>query len=105
MFTRVVEIKTKPGKAREVCNTVHDKILSTLKAQSGFIDEMVLVSDTEGILALSIWKTREDADRYSREHYAEVSELINHLVHGAPKVHTFDIETSTFHKIAKGKPA
>jgi hypothetical protein len=35
MFTRVVEIKTKPGKAREVCNTVHDKILSTLKAQPG----------------------------------------------------------------------
>jgi len=43
----VVEIKTKSGKAREVCNTVHDKILSTLKAQPGFIDEMVLVSDTE----------------------------------------------------------
>lgn len=105
MFTRVVEIKTRPGKAREVCNTVHDKILSTLKAQPGFIDEMVLVSDTDGILAMSIWKTREDADRYSREHYAEVSELISHLIHGAPKVHTFDIETSTFHKITKGKPA
>lgn len=105
MFTRVVEIKTKPGKAREVCNTVHDKILSTLKAQPGFIDEMVLVSDTEGILAMSIWKTMEDADRYSREHYAEVSELISQLIYNAPKVHTFDIETSTFHKITKGKAA
>ncbi|HET7185960.1 MAG TPA: antibiotic biosynthesis monooxygenase [Terriglobales bacterium] len=102
MFTRVVEIKTKPGKAREVCQTVHGKILSTLKAQPGFVDEMVLVSDSEGILAMSIWKTREDADRYSREHYAEVNELIRHLVHSAPKVHTFDVETSTFHKIAKG---
>jgi quinol monooxygenase YgiN len=105
MFTRVVEIKTKPGKAREVCNTVHEKILSTLKAQPGFVDELVLVSETEGILAMSIWKTREDADRYRREHYAEVSELIRHLVHGAPKVHTYDIETSTFHKIVKGKAA
>jgi quinol monooxygenase YgiN len=105
MFTRVVEIKTKPGKAREVCQTVHAKIFSTLQAQPGFVDEMVLVSDSEGILAMSIWKTREDAERYNREHYAEVSELIRHLVHSAPKVHTFDVETSTFHKIAKGNAA
>jgi quinol monooxygenase YgiN len=103
MFARVVEIKTKPGKAKEVCSTVHNKILSTLKAQPGFVDELVLVSDSEGILAMSLWKTREDADRYSHEHYAEVSELINHLVHSAPKVHTFDIETSTFHRVTATK--
>src|SRR5512146_2445886 len=102
MFARVVEIKTKPGTAREVCSTVHHKILSTLKAQPGFVDELVLVSDSEGILAMSLWRTKADADRYIREHYAEVSELIKDQVHSAPKVHTFDVETSTFHKIAKG---
>lgn len=102
MFARVVEIKTKPGMAKEICKTLHDKILSTLKAQPGFVDEIVLVSDSEGILAMSLWRTREDADRYRAEHYAEVSELIKHKVHSAPKVHTFDVETSTFHKIVKG---
>lgn len=102
MFARVVEIKTKPGSAKEVCRTMHTRILSTLKAQPGFVDELVLVSDSEGILAMSLWKTQADADRYSREHYAEVNELIKHQVHSAPKVHTYDVETSTFHKITKG---
>lgn len=105
MFVRVVEVKTKPGKAREVCGTLHEKVLSTLKAQTGFQDEIVLVSDVEGILALSFWKTKDDAERYSHEDYAKVNELIQHLVHSKPKVHAFDVETSTCHKITKGKAA
>jgi len=105
MFVRVVEVKTKPGNAREVCSMLHEKVLSTLKAQTGFVDEIVLVSDAEGILALSFWKTREDAERYSHEDYAKVSDIIQHLVHSKPKVHAFDVETSTCHKIAKGKAA
>jgi len=105
MFVRVVEVKTKSGKAREVCSMLHEKVLSTLKAQTGFVDEIVLVSDTEGILALSFWKTREDAERYSREDYAKVNDMIQHLVHNKPTVHAFDVETSTCHKITKGKAA
>jgi len=105
MFVRVVEVKTKPGKAKEVCGTLHDKVLSTLKAQPGFVDEIVLVSDAEGILALSFWKTNEDAERYSHADYAKVSELIQHLVNSKPKVHAYNVETSTCHKITKGAAA
>jgi len=105
MFVRVVEVKTKPGKAKEVCSTLHEKILSTLKAQAGFVDEVVLVSDQEGILALSFWKTKEDAEQYKREDYSKISEIIQHLVHSKPKVHAYDVETSTCHKITKGKAA
>jgi hypothetical protein len=105
MFVRVVGVKTKPGKAREVCGMLHEKVLSTLKAHTGFVDEIVLVSDVEGILALSFWKTKEDAERYSHEDYAKVSELIKHLVHSKPTVHAFDVETSTCHKIKKGVAA
>jgi heme-degrading monooxygenase HmoA len=105
MFVRVVEVKTKPGKAREVCGKLHTEVLSTLKAQPGFVDEVVLVSDAEGILALSFWKTKADAERYSHEDYSKVAEIIQHLVHSKPKVHAFDVETSTCHNIAKGKVA
>jgi heme-degrading monooxygenase HmoA len=104
MFVRLVEVNTKPGKAKEVCSMLHDKVLSTLKAQAGFVDEIVLVSDAEGIRALSFWKTKEDSERYNRADYAKVNELIQHLVHSAPKVHAFDVETSTCHQIAKGLP-
>jgi heme-degrading monooxygenase HmoA len=105
MFVRVVEVKTKPGKAREVCDMLHEKILSTLKAHVGFVDEVVLVSDAEGILALSFWNTKEDAERYSHQDYSKVNELIQHLVHSKPTVHAYDVETSTSHKITKGRAA
>ncbi len=105
MFARVIEVKTEEGKAREVCARIHDRVLSALKAQPGFVDELVLVSNKEGILAVSFWKTKEDADRYGRERYAQVGEVVEHQAHSVPRVHTYDVETSTVHKIAHGKAA
>jgi len=105
MFTRVVEVRTKPGRAKELCHTIHERVLSALKAQPGFVDEIVLISDTEAerVLALSFWKTKEDAERHSHEQYSQIKEMIQHEVHSAPKVHMYTVETSTAHKIAKGK--
>jgi heme-degrading monooxygenase HmoA len=107
MFTRVVEIRTKAGKAEELCHKIHNRILTILKAQPGFVDEIVLVSATEAdrVVALSFWKTQEDAERYSVDQYAQIRDLIENQVHTAPKVHTFKVETSTTHKIARGRAA
>ena len=71
MFTRVVELISKQGKARELSSTINDKIVPILKKQAGCVDEIVLVSDADSnrVLALSFWKTREDAERYQREQY------------------------------------
>jgi len=107
MFARVVEIKTKPGKAEELCHTIHNRVLTLLKNQPGFLDEIVLVSDTEAdrVLAMSLWKSKEDAELYSRAYYSKIREIIYHQIHAEPKVHTFNVDTSTFHKIVKGKAA
>src|SRR5438552_16069546 len=50
MYTRVVELTTKPEKARELCAANDDKVLPILKKQAGFVDETVLASDTESIV-------------------------------------------------------
>ncbi len=107
MFTRVVEITTKSGKAHEVANTIHDKVLPILKKQTGFLDELVLNSDTESnqILALSFWNTREDAERYDREQYPKINEMLSQHLATAPVVRTYNVHTSTTHKIAAGKAA
>jgi heme-degrading monooxygenase HmoA len=107
MFARVVEIKTKPGKAKDLCHTIHNKVFKTLKVEPGFVDEIVLISDTEAdrVVAVSFWKTKEDAERFGREQYPKIYETIQHHFHTAPKVHTFSVETSTTHKIARGQAA
>jgi heme-degrading monooxygenase HmoA len=85
MFTRVVAVRTKPGKARDLSKTIHDKILPILEDQPGFVDEILLVSDTEPdkILALSFWESQQDAERYTHEQYPRINELISPLVESA----------------------
>jgi hypothetical protein len=107
MFARLVEIKTKRGKAKALCHTIHKKVLSILGAQPGFVDEIVLISDTEAdrVVAMSYGKTKADAEKYRRNWTAKVRTVIGHQVHSIPRVRTFGVETSTVQKIAGGKRA
>jgi len=107
MFTRVVELISKQGKSRELSSTINDKIVPILKKQAGFVDEIVLVSDVESnrVLALSFWKTSEDAERYQREQYNSVRATLQSLLEAEPVVRTFEVHTSTGHKITAGKAA
>ena len=107
MFTRVVEVSSKPGKSHETANAINEKVLPILRQQVGFIDETVLTSDTEPnrVVALSFWKTKEDADRYQREQFKKVTEILSNLIESPPVVRTFNVHTSTPHKIAAGKAA
>ena len=85
MFSRVVAVRTKPEKARQFAKTIQDKVLPILEEQPGFVDEIILVSDTQPdeILALSFWKSQQDAERYTHEQYPRINELISHLVDSA----------------------
>jgi len=107
MFTRVVEINAKSGKASELAATIHEKVLPILKKQTGFVDEAVLISDTEPnrIIGLSFWNSKQDAERYHREGYPKVNEILSPLLEGSPVIRTFNVHTSTTHRIAAGKAA
>ena len=107
MFTRVVEITSKAGKARDLTRTVNEKVLSILKNQPGFMDEITLISDEDPnrILAISFWKSKEHADAYNRDQYSVVRETMSNLIEGTPQVRTFEVEQSTLHKISAGKAA
>jgi heme-degrading monooxygenase HmoA len=107
MFTRTVEVITKSGKGKELANTINDKVLPILKKQTGFVDETVLVSDAEPnrILALSFWNRKEDAERYHGEQYPAVHEMVRHLLEAEPVIRSFNVDSSTTHKIVAGKAA
>jgi heme-degrading monooxygenase HmoA len=107
MYTRVVEITSKSGKARDLCNIIEEKVVPVLKKQTGFVDETVLVSDAEPnrVLGLSFWNRKEDAERYHREQYPQIQEILKHLLEADPLIRTFDVESSTTHRIAARKAA
>ena len=105
MFTRIVELTTKPGRNRQLADAIDEKVVPILKKQKGFVDEAVFVSDKEGnrVLALGFWKTKEDAEQYHRAEYQKVHDTIRHLLEAEPVIRTFDVHTSTVHKIGAGK--
>ena len=107
MFTRMLQIRTKPGKGLEYSNIIHDKVLPILKRQPGFVDEITLVSTTNSDrgIALSFWASEADAERYHREQFAAVSEIMRPLLETPAKVETFTVDIFDTHKIAKGKAA
>ncbi len=107
MFTRVVELTSKSGKSKELADTITEKAVPILKKQRGFVDETVLVSETEPtrVLGLSFWNSKEDAEQYHREQYPKIHEMLKHLLETEPAIRTFEVHTSTTHRIAAGKAA
>jgi hypothetical protein len=103
----MVEVTCKPGKTKELNILVQDKVIPILRKQTGFVDEITLSSDTEPnrTIALSFWNTREDAERYNRNEFARINELMQPLLESSPVVKTFIVENSTVHKLAAGKAA
>ncbi len=107
MFTRIVECHVKPGHKQEATTRMTNEVLPILQKQPGFVDMIGLVdeNDPERLVALSFWKSKEDAERYHREHFTHVSDLLKPLLTSTPKVETYNVETSTSHRIAAGKAA
>jgi quinol monooxygenase YgiN len=107
MFTRVVELRCKAGKTNAVASLTNEKLLPILRKQQGFQDEITLVSNTNPnrMLAISFWKKRDDAERYQREQFSQIAEMLRPLCEGEPAISTYDVNTSTVHNIHVGKAA
>ena len=101
MYARCVFIQLKPNCSMEFTKHVEEKIIPMLCKQKGFKDEISFVAESgNDAFTFSLWDTKESADAYNREHYAEVSKMLEKLVIGTPKVDTYEVSNSTFHKIS-----
>ena len=107
MFTRIVECHVKPEKKDEFTRKLNQDVLPVLQKQPGFVDLIGLndENESEHIVAISFWKSKEDADRYHREQYNRISDQLRPLVKQEPTVRTYTVNTSTSHKIAAVKAA
>jgi heme-degrading monooxygenase HmoA len=102
MYTRIVECTCKPGKAKELCQTIEEKALPIMRKLQGFKDEVLLISqsDSNRVLAISFWNSHQDAERYQREQFPKIVETVRNLCTSDPQVHTYDVALSTSHRIA-----
>src|SRR2546422_10418298 len=101
MFARSVTVRLKPNSVAEFNRTLEKDILPLLQKQKGFKDEISLVA-TNGseVLGISLWNQKEDAEAYNRTTYPEVQRLLAKVSEGTPQAQTYDVGTSTIHKVA-----
>jgi hypothetical protein len=101
MFARKVSIRLKADAAGAFIQKMGDEIIPLLRKQEGFLDELTLVSHNgKDIYAYSFWQTSQDAERYDRAAFRDVTDLLVGLVEGALRIHTYMVANSTFHKLA-----
>jgi len=101
MFTRIVECYVKREKRQEFNDQIQNHVLPILQSQAGFVDLLNLSSaeEPERMVAISLWKSRADAERYHRDHFSEVLETLRPSLKDEPSVEFYNVETSTAHRI------
>jgi len=94
-------MQLKGNSAVELTRIIEKEIIPLLRKQKGFRDAITLVApERSQAIAQSFWDTKEDAEAYNRTGYPEVLKALSKVLDGTPKVQTFEVSNSTFHRIA-----
>ena len=106
MYARRVSMKLKPNSTVEFTQRLEKDVIPMLRKQSGFKDEITFVGPGgTDAFGLSLWDNKQNAEAYDRAHYAEVTKILEKVVDGIPRVETYEVTNSTFHKIAASATA
>jgi hypothetical protein len=106
MVARSISFHLKPGRAAEFTRILDKEIIPVLRKQKGFQDTIALVAPGGlDALGISVWDLQENAETYARGAYAGVLKALDQVVEGTPRVQTYDVCNSTFHKAGAGVTA
>jgi hypothetical protein len=99
MFARSVSFHLKPGRAAEFTQLFDKDIIPMLRKQMGFEDAIALVAPGGlDAVAISVWDLKENAENYARTGYPGVLYALAFVIEGTPRLETYDVSNSTFHK-------
>ncbi len=100
MFARRVSMQLKPNSIPEFTRTLEKDIIPLLRKQNGFQDEITfVVSGGTEAFGISLWDREENAEAYNRGSYPEVLKTLAKVVEGTPRIQSYEVSNSTFHKI------
>lgn len=97
MFARILDCEVKLEKKEEFVKVVKNEILPILNKQLGFLEILPFFPDqiTERkVITISLWATKADAERYEREFYPKVHEIIKPYITTPLAVRPYTVETT-----------
>ncbi len=96
MFVRNVSINMKPNSVTEFSKIFDAQAIPMLRKQAGFRDVFAFANENgTHVTAISLWETKEQADAYHSNGYAEVLKSLAAVIDGTPKVRTSNVINST----------
>jgi heme-degrading monooxygenase HmoA len=99
-------MELRPDSHADFTRRIESEILPLLRKQKGFQDEITFVNPAgKDAFAISLWDSKESAEAYNRASFAEVTKLLSKVVDGTPRVKSYEVANSTFHKIAATQKA
>ena len=100
MFARRVSLNLKPNTKAEFARQLDKEIIPMLRKQKGFQDEITFVVPSgKEAFGISLWDNKDNAEAYNRGAYLEVAKLLSKVVEGTPRVETYEVSNSTYHKV------
>jgi len=97
MFARILEFEVKLEKKEEFVKKMKNEVLPILKKQNGFLEVLPFFPEKireEKALTVSLWATRPDAERYEREVYPQVQEILRPYLNTPITVKPYIVETT-----------
>ena len=79
MFARILNFEVKLEKKEEFVKVVKNQVLPILKKQTGFLEILPFFPEKmkeEKVINISLWTTKQDAERYEREFYPRVYDIL-----------------------------
>jgi hypothetical protein len=78
MFARILEFVPKMEKKEDIVRVMKNEVLPILKKQHGFLEILPFFPDVknEKVITISLWTEKKDAERYQREGFPKVEEIL-----------------------------
>src|ERR1700756_109837 len=96
MFARIVEFIPKLEEKEVFVKIVRNEVLPILKNQPGFLEILPFVPETktEKMITVTLWAEKRDAERYEREVYPKVEEILRPYLTTPVTFKHYNVETS-----------
>jgi hypothetical protein len=96
MFARIVEFIPKLEKKEEFVKVVRNEVLPILKKQPGFMELLPFFPENknEKVIAVTLWTEKRNAERYEREVYPKVEEILKPYLTTPITYKLYNVETT-----------
>src|SRR5258708_18058340 len=103
MYSHIIELTAKPGQARVLVDVIRDRAIpEIIRLSPGFVDEIVLLSETDPnrVSAISFWRSKQDGDLFFQNGFAKVSAMTQPYLSAKPDRLAYVVGASTNDNIA-----